>query len=383
MLCGRAGNGGGRNLFISLLPSCDRTGIMVSATKPKVSVVIPNYNHAQFLRQRVDSVLGQTYQDFEIILLDDCSTDDSRSILSCYAGDHRVTIQFNDVNSGSTFKQWNKGVRLARGEYVWIAESDDYAVETLLERLVGVLDAEPDVTFAYCRSWQISEKGQPEGFASDDYLDLIDARRWKADFTTDGRDECQHYFVCANTVPNASAVVVRKVVYEHVAGADESFRQCGDWKLWAAMALEGRVAYIAEPLNYYRFHEGSVRSNSKRNGLEAAEALRVIRWILERVTPPETTWEMLRLRTSSYLPWAVLSPHVPLRVKWGVLRDVRAIDPHLLRKVMRTALVMVRLKIAKELRVLRERFESFSSKKRNRRLSAKTSERVREQQPDK
>jgi glycosyltransferase involved in cell wall biosynthesis len=215
---------------------------MVSAPKPKVSVVIPNYNHAQFLRQRVDSVLRQTYQNFEVILLDDYSTDDSRSILSSYVEDHRVTIQFNDVNSGSTFKQWNKGVRLARGDYVWIAESDDYAVETLLERLVGVLDAEPDVTFAYCRSWQISEKGQLKGFASDEYLDLIDACRWKADFIVDGRDECQHYFVCANTVPNASAVVFRKAVYEHVGGADERFRQCGDWKLWASMAFEGRVA---------------------------------------------------------------------------------------------------------------------------------------------
>jgi glycosyltransferase involved in cell wall biosynthesis len=320
---------------------------------PTVSVIVPNFNHANFLRQRIECVLGQTYQDFEVILLDDCSTDESRSILSEYATDPRVRLEFNEKNSGSTFKQWNKGVRLARGEYIWIAESDDYADPRLLERLVKVLDVEPEVTFAYCRSWRTSEKGQPNGFAADDFLDLIDARRWKADFLADGRDECQQYFVCANAVPNASAVVFRKAVYEHVAGADESFRQCGDWKLWAAMALEGRVAYIAEPLNYYRFHDASVRSKSKRNGLEAAEALRVIRWILERVTPPETVWETLRTLTSSYWPWAVVSPHVPLRVKLEVLRDARAIDPHVLRKVIRTALTMVRLKLAKELRVLR------------------------------
>jgi len=110
---------------------------------PKVSVIVPNYNHARYLRQRVDSVLGQTFQDFELILLDDCSTDESRSVLSSYAGNPRVRIEFNEVNSGSTFKQWNKGVRLARGEYVWIAESDDYADPQLLERLVSRLDAEP------------------------------------------------------------------------------------------------------------------------------------------------------------------------------------------------------------------------------------------------
>ena len=86
-----------------------------------------------------------------MFLLDDCSTDDSRSLLSSYADDPRVRIEFNEVNSGSTFKQWNKGVGLARGEYVWIAESDDYADERMLERLAAVLEAEPKVAFAYCR----------------------------------------------------------------------------------------------------------------------------------------------------------------------------------------------------------------------------------------
>ena len=126
-------------------------------TSPKVSVIVPNFNHARFLRKRIDSVLRQTYQDFELILLDDCSTDESRSILSDYAGDPRVRIDFNEKNSGSTFKQWNKGVRLARGEYVWIAESDDYAGERLLEKLVAILATEPTVTLAYCRSNRILE----------------------------------------------------------------------------------------------------------------------------------------------------------------------------------------------------------------------------------
>src|SRR5215472_4105163 len=109
---------------------------------PKVSVIIPNYNHARYLQQRIDTVLGQTFQDFEVILLDDCSTDESRSIISEYAKDPRVRTEFNEVNSGSTFKQWNKGVRLARGEYVWIAESDDYADKRFLEKLVYRLDAD-------------------------------------------------------------------------------------------------------------------------------------------------------------------------------------------------------------------------------------------------
>src|SRR5579859_5558884 len=117
---------------------------------PKVSVVIPNYNHARFLRKRIDSVLQQTFQDFELILLDDCSTDDSRSILSSYAADPRVRLEFNEANSGSPFRQWNKGVRLALGKYIWIAESDDYADTRLLERLVPVLDDDSKIAFVYC-----------------------------------------------------------------------------------------------------------------------------------------------------------------------------------------------------------------------------------------
>jgi len=128
---------------------------------PSVSVIVPNYNHAPYLRQRIESILGQTYKDIEVILLDDCSTDASRAIISEYSNDPRVRIEFNKVNSGSTFKQWKKGMGLAHGEYVWVAESDDYADERLLEKLVKVLDEEPEVTFVYCRSFRVTPDGQP------------------------------------------------------------------------------------------------------------------------------------------------------------------------------------------------------------------------------
>jgi glycosyltransferase involved in cell wall biosynthesis len=129
-----------------------------------VSVIIPNYNHARFLPRWIESVLRQTFPDFALILLDECSTDDSRSILSKYADDPRVRIEFSEVNSGSPFKQWNKGVGFARGEYIWIAESDDYADLKFLERLSAALRAEPTTAFAYCRSWRISPDDRANGF---------------------------------------------------------------------------------------------------------------------------------------------------------------------------------------------------------------------------
>jgi len=168
---------------------------------PKLSVIIPNYNHARFLPKRIESVLQQTFQDFELILLDDCSTDESRSILSKYADDPRVRIEFNDVNSGSTFKQWNKGVRLARGEYVWIAESDDYADERMLERLMSVLDDDPKVAFAYCRAWCVTDDERLDGFA-DSHLTDLHPSRWTGDFCVEGLEECRNYLVRRNTIVN-------------------------------------------------------------------------------------------------------------------------------------------------------------------------------------
>src|ERR1039457_4142654 len=322
---------------------------MNSISKPKVSVVIPNYNHARFLRRRIESMLKQSFQDFEVILLDDCSTDDSRSILCEYAADPRVRIEFNEKNSGNPFKQWNKGVRLARGGYVWIAESDDYADERLLERLVAVLDADPTVMFAYCRSWRVTEDDQKNGFG-DWYLDYLDPQRWTADFLADGAEECRNYFVYSNPVPNASAVVFQRACYERVGGADETLRLWGAWKLWAAMALQGRIAYLGEPLNYHRSHDASVRSKSLGGRLDVVEKLQVIRWILGQVTQTEDGREKLCQTLSGYWVPAVVTMRVPLGQKWATLRNARAIDPHALRRVVGPAFVALRLKILKHCR---------------------------------
>ena len=314
-----------------------------SAEHAAISVIVPNYNHARFLRRRIDSILAQTFQDFELILLDDCSTDDSRSILSSYASDPRVRVEFNEANSGSTFKQWNKGVRLARGEYVWIAESDDYADEHLLERLVAVLDADPQVVFVNCRSWRVYADDRVDSYA-DSGLVHLDPDKWTNDFNADGHEECRNYFVHLNPVFNASSVLFRKAVYERVGGADEALRFCGDWKLWAAMALKGRVAHVGEALNYYRVHSATVTEGSKQEGLAGAEYLLVIRWLLRHVTPTEAARRKLSETVSwSWAP-AITTRRMPLQRRWSILRDAVAIDPHTLSRVIPAGLGALRRK---------------------------------------
>lgn len=310
---------------------------------PAISIIVPNYNHARFLRRRIDCILAQTFQDFELILLDDCSNDDSRSILREYASDPRVQLEFNAVNSGSPFKQWNRGVRLARGKYVWIAESDDYASEKLLERLVAILDAEPQVAFVNCRSWRVYADNRLDGYADSNLVEL-NPRKWENDFIADGPDECSNYFVYLNPVFNASSVLFRKSVYELVGGADESLRYCGDWKLWAAMALKGQVAHVKDPLNYYRVHANSVSEEGKREGLAGAEYLRVIRWLLCHVTPTEEARQRLSEAISCYWAPAVTARRLPLRRRWSILRDAIAIDPNVLKRVIPVGLGVLRRK---------------------------------------
>jgi glycosyltransferase involved in cell wall biosynthesis len=311
--------------------------IMISSHSPTVSVIVPNYNHAPFLRKRVDSILSQTYQDFEMILLDDCSTDESRSILREYADRPHIRLEFNDINSGSGYRQWNKGVSLARGKYVWIAESDDYADANLLQRLLGVLESDEKIMFAYCRSWRVAEDGVLAGF-EDTYLKYQSPHDWDEDFCADGIEECRNHFLFINEVPNASAAVFRKSAYQSVGGADERMLLCGDWRLWAAMALAGRIAYTSEPLNYYRTHGSSLRSKTSRKSVSVSESLQVVRWILERVTLSDA--ELIKVYKAHAAGWVpeMLSTGIPLSTKSRILRYVRAIDPHPLRRVASPAI---------------------------------------------
>ena len=179
-----------------------------------VSVIVPNYNHAAFLKERIESILAQTYQDFELILLDDCSTDCSRSVLQAYARHPRVSaLVMNDTNTGNTFVQWDRGIRLARGRYIWMAESDDVADPHFLEATVRALEANREAVMCLTGSILIDEHSRPLARASRD--------RWEETGEVkcfDGREYVHHNLLYRNYVYNASMVVFRRDVY---AGIDK------------------------------------------------------------------------------------------------------------------------------------------------------------------
>lgn len=251
---------------------------------PKISVIIPNYNHGQFLEKRVQSILNQTYQNFEIIYLDDASADSSNEEFAKFANDHRVAAQvINKVNSGNPFRQWNKGVSLARGEYVWIAESDDYADEDFLATLVRVLDNNPKIGLVYCHSPFVDER--------DTVTQWSLGERWQQSFINDGRSECLQHLIFRNTIPNASAVLFRRSVYQRVGCADETMVFCGDWLMWVKMLLVSNIAYIAEPLNYYRKHQQTVSAKVGRTSTYIEESYRVVSYIKQNLDIPKDVLE--------------------------------------------------------------------------------------------
>ena len=230
-----------------------------------VSVIIPNYNHADYLQQRLNSVAMQEYQNLHVYVLDDCSSDNSQRLIKEFVKqDSRFCINFNKTNSGSTFSQWNKGVSLIQDEFVWIAESDDMADVTMISKLVKVMENDSSIVLAYCQSKRMNSASEVTGSWLD-FTDSLDATQFKKDFVMDGKEYISRFLIHRNTIPNASAVLFRKSIFERAGGAPEHLRTNGDWLIWLKMLCFGKLAYVAEPLNYFRYHDQSVIARAHQN----------------------------------------------------------------------------------------------------------------------
>ena len=244
---------------------------------PLVSVIIPNYNYARYLDARIESVLNQTFTDFELILLDDVSTDDSLKVFDQYKDNPHVScLVVNETNSGSPFKQWMKGILLAQGKYIWIAEADDLAESDFLEKTVGLAERHEDFSFCYVGSLLIDSDGR--------VMQNRDVNKWgrrarnnKEEAYFDGKRFAAHNLYWKNYVINASGVLFRRQYALNLAESDFiRMRCCGDWLFWFQMALQGGVGMIYRNLNYFRQHTAKVTVASTRSGESIREGLQVV-----------------------------------------------------------------------------------------------------------
>jgi len=240
--------------------------------KPLVSVIVPNYNHAKYLDQRLTSILNQTYDNFELIFLDDLSPDNSMEVAEKYKSDPRFTsIVKNDVNSGCVFRQWEKGIKLAKGELVWIAESDDYCESTILEKLVDKFEKYPNLSYAFSSSVWVNEFGEPLNF-----------QNYNADRLYSSESFLKRFLLFENSIFNASCALFNKQM------ALKCFRfvnyiSSGDYMFWIEMAMQGDVFAVAEGLNYFRRHTGCLTGKKMLDGLTYREDYEIASFLKQNI----------------------------------------------------------------------------------------------------
>lgn len=221
---------------------------------PKVSIIVPNYNHKPYLKQRLDSVFNQTVQDFEVILLDDASTDGSQELLKTYQNHPKVShLIVNDQNSGSPFKQWQKGIELAQGEYIWIAESDDVNdlrfIETYL--LAGKANTKLGM---FSSGINIFGEGQNEI-----YSPFRKGNHQGAKVIREG-------MLKTNSFRNGSSILFLKKALNGMALEKlNSFRICGDWWLWVNILRHTDLYFVNDVMTSYRKHNQATTYNLAEN----------------------------------------------------------------------------------------------------------------------
>jgi O-antigen biosynthesis protein len=259
---------------------------LVDPSLKRVSVVVPNYNHGKYLEERLRSIRQQTYPIFEVIVLDDASSDGSRQWLEANLLDLIPGARFiaSEKNSGNVCHQWLKGVAAARGDFIWIAESDDIAEPGFLATaLEGFND--PKVVLSYCQSRQIDEKGNILAEHYLDYVRDISEEKWTRRYTVRGEEEINVALAVKNTIPNVSAAVMRReALAKRLADLAEilpDYHVAGDWLVYIGLLSDGAIAFEPRPLNRHRRHDKSVT-----HGLNAVRHLREIiqvqRWVRGR-----------------------------------------------------------------------------------------------------
>ena len=269
-----------------------RTKIKQTSMKsePLVSVIVPNYNHQKYLKERIDSILNQDYSNYEIIILDDHSSDCSIDVINQYRNHPKVThICINEKNSGSTFVQWQKGISMSSGDYIWLAESDDKADSRFISTLIGALHSHSSASIAFCNSYLINSEGDiiSKDIDKDDYC--------KSLYTFhSGQNFVEDMMVYGNRVHNASAAIFKKQACEQTDTFYASLKFCGDWIFWMELMRVGDVIWVHRKYNQFRQHLQKVSPKAISTGLDFQETHQVVKYL-------KKTFDLSYVKTVSFL----------------------------------------------------------------------------------
>lgn len=292
-----------------------------SGSDPKVSVILPNFNHENFLAERIRSIVQQTRPPDEIIFLDDCSRDGSVELATRLLEQSGISFRVvtNKTNSGSVFRQWIKGLELAVHDVIWIAETDDSADPHFLERVLQPMQREY-IMVSYGRMSYIDEDGR-ELPALNSYYDGLQDFSWDSSFTISAHRAFRHDFSVKNVIPNVSGCVFRKpVLSAREVDRLYEYRFAGDWYFYALLVRGGSISYRRDARAYFRL----VQSSTSRTRLLTDQHLVEHRMVLEdlsRLYPLPAATVQAHARA--------LTPFFPTRTVEALLSDLTpaALDP--------------------------------------------------------
>nr|WP_319564276.1 glycosyltransferase [uncultured Rhodoferax sp.] len=225
-----------------------------------VSLIVASYNHAEYLAQRMESLIGQTYQNIEILVIEDCSPDNSLEVLRRYESHPKVKLIVREKNGGWVAVS-NQGIELSKGEFILFANCDDDCEPRMIEKLIVAMRAYPTAGIAFCRSLMVDESDRIMG---DDYeiREKSFQDRCSSDTLLTGA-EMSRFLLHSCVIPNLSAALMRRECFETVGNLSPSYRANSDWDLFFRIAEKYDVAYVAESLNKFRQHQTTIRSLTK------------------------------------------------------------------------------------------------------------------------
>lgn len=228
---------------------------------PLVSIVFTSYNHHEYLRQALESLINQTYPNLEIIIVDDCSTDGSQLILKEFEHHKNINLILSKSNSGSYVKASNYGASFATGKYILFAQCDDFSEVNQIQTLVSVLEGNSNVGVVFSKSNLIDKEGAK---FSDDFIgrEIRFKRKVKKDEVIKG-GEMKEFLSYSCVIPNLSAALIRHDLFKEVHGLSDRYLVVADWEFWLELSEKTNFHYLSKPLNNFRQHETTIRSEIK------------------------------------------------------------------------------------------------------------------------
>ena len=246
--------------------------------KPKVSILIPAYNHEKYLKETIDSVLNQTMSDFELLISDDCSTDNTADVIRNYS-DERIKSVFFEKNVG-TVRALNYLLQLAKGEYIAVLGSDDVWEKEKLEKQINILEQDKSLAACFSTATIIDQNSD----------EIIDKSIFPVDiFEFENRDKAlmlREFFASGNHLCHSSALI-RRDIHEQVGEYSVCYRQLHDFDLWVRILIGYKIHVTNYPLVRYRFisNSGNVSQNTEKNNFRLYnEAEEIISFLFENIS---------------------------------------------------------------------------------------------------